>query len=157
MEHPYTSEYNHSQIKCICIYSKWNSFWRFLMSSFIWSLTIQFSIKENSLIKIKRRKEMSLYLKLLLLLSLLALASLKLMLASDVTKENSLSNKNLNRNHQSNHKLYKPEANSYLGTQKLSTTMFGFHDNSCSMLYWLWKNSYLSNIKTGSQLCYPVF
>ena len=78
---------------------------------------------------------MSLYLKLLLLLSLLTLASLKLMLATDKTKENSLSNKNLNRNHQSNHKLYKPEAGNYLGTQKLSNTMFGFHDNSCSMLY----------------------
>ena len=78
---------------------------------------------------------MSLYLKLLLLLTFLAFATLKMMLATDKTKENSLSNKNLNRNHQSNHKLYKPEAGNYLGTQKLSNTMFGFHDNSCSMLY----------------------
>ena len=75
------------------------------------------------------------YLKLLLLLALLAFASLKLMFATDKTNDNSLNNINPDKNYQSNHKLYKPEANSYLGTQKLSTTMFGFHDNSCSMLY----------------------
>lgn len=78
---------------------------------------------------------MNTYFKLLLLLVILAFASIKIMLASDASAGKTFENNKQNSNYGNNYKLYKPEAGSYLGSQKLSTTTFAFSDNSCSMLY----------------------
>lgn len=78
---------------------------------------------------------MNLYIKLLLILFFLTLATMKIMLATDKTSENSLKNKDLNTKSSSNYRLFRPEASNTLGMHKLSGTTFSFEDNSCSMLY----------------------
>lgn len=82
------------------------------------------TIRENLKTKNYLEEIMKLYLKLLLLLFLLALASMKLMLATEKTSENSLKNKDLNTRSTGNHRLFRPEAGINIEIQKMTASAF---------------------------------